>query len=220
MDPPSVTGGSGPISIEVTPNGRSAYALNSFGSGISQYDIDPMTGGLSPKTPATVDTGLFPRAMIVSPNGKSAYVTSDGFPEGGIQYTIDAVTGALKANSQIDTPSPLGTAISASGTSACVVNRASVPNPANTISEYDVDPLTGRLSPKTPSTVSAGSRPVWITISLDGQSAYVTNDSDNTVSQYDVDTATGALSPKSAAPVAAGGGPSGIAVGPRPASNR
>ena len=34
---------------------------------ISQYDIDPQSGTLSPKTPATVATGFFPSSIAVGP---------------------------------------------------------------------------------------------------------------------------------------------------------
>lgn len=45
----------------------SAYVTNLFGATVSQYTIDPATGGLSPKTPATVETGSSPDGIAVTP---------------------------------------------------------------------------------------------------------------------------------------------------------
>src|SRR5512132_4519634 len=43
---------------------------------VSQYDIDPLSGGLSPKTPTTVPTGgHFAARAAVTPDGKSADVS-------------------------------------------------------------------------------------------------------------------------------------------------
>ena len=84
--------------MAVTPDGRSAYVA--AGEGILQYDIDPVTGALSPKSPALIprpgdDLSQF--AMAVSPDGRSAYAIA-GEPHGGThinQYDIDPMTGAL-----------------------------------------------------------------------------------------------------------------------------
>src|SRR5688500_12391325 len=64
------------------PDGRSAYVA--AGQGILQYDIDPVTGALSPKSPALIPRpgdDLAQRAMAVSPDGRSAYAIA-GEPHG------------------------------------------------------------------------------------------------------------------------------------------
>ena len=68
--PATVTAGTQPERIAVSPDGKSAYItdFNEFGPGtVSQYSIDPQSGALSPKTPATVTAGSEPVAIAVTP---------------------------------------------------------------------------------------------------------------------------------------------------------
>jgi hypothetical protein len=55
---------------------REHYTANEFDKSVSQYDVDPLTGVLSPKTPATVAAGRKPSRVAVTPDGKHAYVTN------------------------------------------------------------------------------------------------------------------------------------------------
>ena len=71
----------------------SLYVANYGDASISQYTIDPVSGTLSPKTPATVATDQTPVHIAVSPDGESAYVAS--FNGAVSQYTIDPATGGL-----------------------------------------------------------------------------------------------------------------------------
>jgi hyaluronoglucosaminidase len=104
--------------IAVTPDGRSVYVTNnSSPATVSEYTVDPETGALSPKSPATVPVGQgVPLGIALTPNGKSAYVTN-----------YSEATG--------------------------------------TISQFNIDPLTGVLTPKTPATVPAGTLPQRVAIS-------------------------------------------------------
>jgi len=54
-----------PTNIALTPDGKSAYVTNVFGKSVSLYDINPLTGTLSPKTPAKVTVGEFPEGIAV-----------------------------------------------------------------------------------------------------------------------------------------------------------
>jgi 6-phosphogluconolactonase len=161
--------------VAVTPDGKSVYVTNlgnGSGNTLSQYNVDPLTGTLSPKTPATVATGLGPYGVAVTPDDKSAYVTNIG-----------------------DQVGLLG----------------------NALAQYNVDPLTGTLSTKTPATVATGAGPQGIAVTPDAKNAYVSNVGDKTVSQYSTNALTGALSPTTPATVATGSGPTDVAVGPLPA---
>ena len=84
-----------------------------------------------------------------------------------------------------------------------------------TISQYSIDPATGKLRPKSPATVPTGHQVEAIAITPDGRSAYVPSETANTVWQYSIDPATGKLSPKSPATVAAGTRPGGAGGHPR-----
>jgi hypothetical protein len=61
LSPASVATGVSPFGIAVTPDGTSVYAVNvdiaNHDPSVSQYDVDPKTGALSPKTPASVPGG-------------------------------------------------------------------------------------------------------------------------------------------------------------------
>ncbi len=217
--PASVAAGTTPVGVAVTPDGKSAYVTN-FGGDVggdtvSQYTIDPVSGALSPKSPASVATGVNPEGVAVTPDGKSAYVTNYGGDFGAdtvSQYTIDPVSGALSPKSPASVAAgsyPDAVAVTPDGNSAYVINVFD-----NTVSQYTIDPVSGALSPKSPAVVAAGSLPIGVAVTPDGKSAYVTNLGADTVSQYTIDPVSGALSPKSPASVAAGVNPEGVAVTP------
>ena len=221
--PASVAAGgerSFPFSIAVTPNGKSAYVAT-FNSGVLQYDIDPLTGALSPKTPAGVAAGDTPDGVVVAPDGKSAYVTN--INSGTVsQYNIHPITGALSPKSPATVATGKGPtngiAVTPDGKSTYVYNSGvggGGPT-GGTVSQYDIDPITGVLSPKTPAAVAAapGSTDSELAIAPDGTSLYVVNDS--VVSQYDIDPSTGKLTPKTPATVPTGGGSTGIAIASLP----
>jgi hypothetical protein len=86
-----------------------------------------------------------------------------------------------------------------------------------TVRQYNID-AQGRLSPKSPTSVEAGSNARTLAVSPDGRSLYVgafsTDDQpDGIVLQYDIDT-RGRLSPKSPATADPTGSPSDLAVRP------
>jgi hypothetical protein len=191
----------------VSADGKSAYVAG--GNTLSQYNVDPLSGALSPKTPATVASGPGSQAIAVTPDGKNVYASNTG--DGTVsQYTIDPVSGALSPKTPTTVAAgsgAAGVAVSPDGRSAYVANGFD-----NTVSEYNIDPLSGRLLPKNPATVASGRDPSDVAVTPDRRSAYVTNGFDNTVSQYNVDPVSGALSPKTPATVAAGLTPFAVAV--------
>lgn len=152
----------------MTPDGKSAYVISGgISAEVAQYDIDPVTGGLSPKTPASVSVAQPPQVggtratdLAVSPDGKSAYVVHFGFRADSkiSQLNIDPESGVLSPK----TPATFvwgslsaRIAFSPDGTSAYVSISSTFGDPGG-VSQLNVDPQSGTLSPKTPSTVSAG----------------------------------------------------------------
>jgi 6-phosphogluconolactonase len=89
-----------PVAVAVTPDGSSAYVV-SFGfrgpGTISQFSIDPVSGALSPKTPASFDAEQGSNQIAVTSDGRSAYVTNLLVSSPGTisQFSIDPQTGAL-----------------------------------------------------------------------------------------------------------------------------
>ena len=199
LTPPTVSAGSYPMRMSVTPDGRSVYAVNREEDTVSQYSVDPHTGALTPKTPASVPAGWEPFAVAVHPDGTSAYVPN--YQDNTVsQYDVDRVSSVLvpKTPAVVDTGTlPSDVVIAPDGKSAYVTNVID-----HTVSQYDVHPETGALSPKAPPEAS-GRWPFFMAISPDGKSVYTANGADDTISQYDVDPETGTLSPKTPAQIAA-----------------
>jgi uncharacterized repeat protein (TIGR01451 family) len=104
---------------------------------------------------------------------------------------------------------PQGVAVSPDGKSAYVSNARD-----DTVSQYTINPSTGKLSVKSPATVAAGTTPDGVAVSPDSRSAYVANQGNDRVSQYTINPSTGKLSKKSPATVATGTQPVAVAVTP------
>jgi DNA-binding beta-propeller fold protein YncE len=220
----TVGAGTRPFHLAVARDGRSVYVTDAVDNSLLQYDVDPVSGALSPKSPPTVPAAGSPQGIEVTPGGGSVYVTTS-VDNTVLQYDVDPLTGALSPKSPPGVPangSPFGVAVTPDGRSAYVANRRTVQGGTGTVSQFDVDPSTGTLSPKSPAKVVAGASPHGVAVTPDGQSAYVTNHDANSISQYDVDPLTGALLSKAPAMVPTGPStaPYGIAVGALPAPAR
>ena len=218
--PATVPAGAGPFGLNVaaSPDGRNLYVGNtSLGdfnqASIAQYSIDPTSGAIAPKAPpnATLPAAGPPFGLAVSPDSKHVYASCGALCEFGVAPT----TGVLSADGDGFTNAfePFAVAVAPNGRSAYVTAAFGIG-----IQQYDIDPATGQLSPKTPSSVPAGSGGEGIAVSPDGKSVYATSGAPDAVWQYDVDPATGALHPKTPSSVPAGGNPIGIAVDPDNAS--
>jgi DNA-binding beta-propeller fold protein YncE len=140
----------------------------------------------------------------------NVYVANSG-EETVSQYMIGAAgeLTSLSPPTVATGVAPDGVAVTPDGKSAYFANVV-----GNTVSQYNIDPVTGALTPKTPATVASGKEPQIFAVTPDGKSAYLTNFEEGTVSQYDIDPVTGALTPKTPATVAAGKGVRGMAVSP------
>ena len=106
---------------------------------------------------------------------------------------------------------PYDIAVSPQGTSAYAVDNLS--GTTGAVSQYTLNPATGKLAPKSPRMVAtAGAPSGLITISPDGKNAYVP--SGKAISQYRISPATGKLTPMPPRKVAGAGFPIGIKVAP------
>jgi DNA-binding beta-propeller fold protein YncE len=106
---------------------------------------------------------------------------------------------------------PYDIAVSPQGTSAYAVDNLS--NTAGAVSQYTLNPATGKLTPKSPRMVATAGVPSGlIAISPDGKNAYVP--SGKAISQYRISPVTGKLTPMPPRKVAGAGFPVGIKVAP------
>jgi 6-phosphogluconolactonase len=204
----------------VSPDDKSAYVAN-LGGGVSQYDISPGTGALSPKTPATVPTRDGLLAIAVTPDGRSVYAKNENDSTLS-QYSVDPSTGALSPKSPATVASPGGTggvAVSPNGKSLYAVGGSATS--CCVIWQYDISPTTGALSPKSPANfTSCCGDPLDVAVSPDSKNAYVTGFTFESfppaghVGEYNADPGSGALSPKIPAQFDVGEGPFSIVVSP------
>jgi hypothetical protein len=152
--------------VLVSRDGRSVYVTNDIGNGggtVTEYNIGA-SGVLTPKTPASIPIGFEPIALATTPDGKSAYVANE-LGNTIAQDSINPVTGVLspKTPPTIATGSgPSGIVVTPDGTSAFVTifNGGSL----GYVSQYNIDRITGTLSPKVPATVPAGTQPFDIAL--------------------------------------------------------
>jgi 6-phosphogluconolactonase (cycloisomerase 2 family) len=222
LAPATVPAGPFPYTIAVDPQGTSAYATSSA-SKVYQYTINPTTGRLTPKSPATVASRSGGTAAIAfTPNGTSAYVVGTKIS----QYSINPTTGRLtpKSPATVATPpNPEPIAVSPNGKYAYVANCGgcgythqmtdshATAGPANPkpsyLVEYGINPGTGALT--SIAKVTTGNGANWIAIAPNGRSVYVAT-STRGVWQYTVNPTTGKLFPKN--PETTGGTEHNIAI--------
>ena len=164
-------------------------------SGVVQFDIDPISGQLSLKDPAAVSTGPYqnvenptPGAATLTSDGKNVYVLNNGYtPNDRIaQFDVDATTGKLSPKNPASVATgPIATfmVVTPDSTSAYVSSfgPAATPGPTpdpdgpGAIWQYDIDPATGALAPKSPPTVETDGNPAGSAVTPDGRTAYVTD---------------------------------------------
>ena len=109
---------------------------------------------------------------------------------------------------------PYDVAVSPQGTSAYAVDNLSPT--AGAVSQYSINPATGKLSPKSPRMVATAGVPSGlIAISPDGENAYVTSEGKGVLSQFVISPVTGKITPLSPATITAPShGSLGMAVTP------
>lgn len=210
LAPATVPTGPFAYGIAVNPEGTSVYTADVGPSGapastVSQFTINPISGQLTPKSPATVTAGRGPVEIAVTPNGKSAYVVGQ---TGISQFNVNPTTGALTRKvpgvlAAGRNPEPI--AIAPNGKYAYVANcpgcetkrrgSHSAP-PSATIREYRINQTTGALTPI--GSVATGTGANGIAITPNGRSLYVAV---GPIWQYSINPTSGKLTPKSPATI-------------------
>jgi DNA-binding beta-propeller fold protein YncE len=141
------------------------------------------------------------------------YVTGKGGTNEISQFA-SLGSGALRPLTPPDVAAgefPYDIAVSPQGTSAYAVDNLS--DTAGAVSQYTLNPATGKLTSKSPRMVATAGVPSGIiAISPDGKNAYVP--SGKAISQYRISPATGKLTPMPPRMVAGAGFPIGIKVAP------
>jgi 6-phosphogluconolactonase (cycloisomerase 2 family) len=193
--------GTQPWRMAVSPDGLNLYVAN-FGTtafdqdSVSQFDIDPSTGALTAKTPATVNVDQEPSGLAVSPDGSSLYVVSQDQSQasGKIdQFDISSGNGTISPKTPASITvgkAPRQIAVSPEGNYA-YLTITGTGSPA--IQQLTVD-SNGKLALNGTQT-TVGANPDEISVSSDGSSVYVQALNGGGIDQYDA--TAGVLTAKS-----------------------
>jgi YVTN family beta-propeller protein len=188
----TVSVGSGPRSVAITPDGTRVYTTNQISDTVSV--IDTATNTLS----ATVPVGDSPNGVAITPDGTSAYVTNY---VAGTVSVIDTATNSVTATVTVSSY-PQAVAITPDGRKAYVAYRNT-----GTVSVIDTatNSVTATVTLFTTSLI--GSNSTAIAFTPDGTKAYVTNTGISTVSVIKT-------SDRTVTTVTGVGQPQGVAITP------
>ena len=185
-------------SINPSPDGRFAFAVDLGLDKIMIYKLNPETGKLETNTPAfaQVKPGAGPRHFTFHPNGKFAYVINE-LDETVTAYSYDAKTGALTEIQQLSTLPD-----SFKGISWCAEVRVH-PNGKflygsnrgyDSIAIYQIDQQKGTLTLSGFQTAGI-KNPRNFCLDPSGSFCVVANQDSNSICVFRVNPETGALDP-------------------------
>jgi len=183
----TISAGSAPTIVAITPNGLYAYVTNQLSNNVSVINTSTNT------VVSTISVGTGPIGVAITPNGLYAYVTNEGSANVSVINTsTNTVVTTISAGTY-----PYAIAITPNGLYAYVANIGS----AN-VSVIDTSTNT------VVATISVGTSPNGVAITPNGLYAYVTNFGSNTVSVINTSTDT------VVATISVGTGPFGVAITP------
>lgn len=199
----TVTVGTGPLGIAVTPDGSEVFVTN-FGQDamlVPGSEEGSTVSVISTRTNEVVDTilvGKLPAGIAVTPDGKQVYVTCRRANQ---VWVIDTLSHSVIATIPVQT-APANVTFTPDGKFAYVTNFGSQSVSVIDTAKKEVVPVADGVA------IRVGNVPIGLTISPNGKRAYVVNAFSNNVSV--IDTTTNTL----VTTVAAGAGPRAAAVTP------
>ena len=186
----SITVGSNPFGVAITPDGTKVFVTNYGSNNVSVINTATNT------VIATITVGSQPQGIVLSPDGTKAYVANQSIIGIGSVSVINTATNTVAATITVGYQ-PQGLAISPDGSRVYVANVNS-----NNISV--INTTTNTVS----TTIGVGTQPICVGISPDGSKLFVPNFGNNNVSV--INTATNTV----ATNVAVGTNPDGATVSP------
>ncbi len=217
--------GDGPTDLVIDPSGQFAYTLNNNSLDISLFQIDSLSGTLTPSNCDATSVNLTcgtgggtPVSMAFGSSGSFAYVANQSTdtitvhqkdPSSGALSGINAVQPPIDDSSGGSTH-PVKLDLHPSGNFLYAVHDTS-----GDVTIYAIDPLDGTLASVTGSPVSSGGTgAIDIAITPDGNFAYVANSTSGDIGLFTVD-ASGVLIPNtSSALLTTGLVPQALAIDP------
>ncbi|WP_167884390.1 lactonase family protein [Leptospira ilyithenensis] len=154
-EPPTISSGIKPRSIDILGNGKTLYVLNETDKTVNNYKIDASTGLLQAGTPLTAATGLFPLSLNADPKGRYVYVANEDSNNISI-FKVNQTNGSLTAEPQTTAGlTPTAITVDTSGRFVYTANFSS-----DNISVFTISQETGGLTTGTP--IGAGTGPTAI----------------------------------------------------------
>ncbi|MFZ0731038.1 MAG: beta-propeller fold lactonase family protein [Candidatus Sulfotelmatobacter sp.] len=208
----------------VAPTAEFLYAVDSVNYVLWEFAVDTSTGALGNPPNASqakyFATDQVPLGVAVDPCDRFVYA-SDSKTNKVSAYTLCAVV-------QLPAPCPVadGSLNVVTGSPFALSGNANAPGPilvdpygnnvyvlgtlSNTISPFQIAPVSGAITALTPATIATGIQPTSMVIRGDDNWMFVANFGGATVSQYSITPATGALS--GSPPIPTDNYPYGVAV--------
>ena len=167
--------GDDPEAFDISADGKTLFASNEDEGALSFIDI------ASGKKRASVPVGKEPEGVKVSPDGKTVFVTSE---VASMVHAIDVATAKVTKNIKVG-KRPRRMAITADGAELWVTNELDASVSIISMKDYSV---LHTLRFEVPGARAADITPVGITMTRDGQRAYVGLGRANHVAFVDVRT--------------------------------
>lgn len=206
----SNTGLADPISMEVSPDGKWLIGLDGNGITLDEYQINAASGtltlgnGQSYLIPKSV---VVPRAIKISPGGNFIFAAIG--TAGDLIFPFDTSTGTISNPTQLSLPSNVSDnalAVSPSGNTLYIARSGS----NGGLAAYSIS-STGVLQALTTNPYAAGSQPLAVVVTGNGNNVYVANQGDGTISGYTI-ASNSTATPTSGSPYSNASGPSGLAI--------
>jgi len=193
--------GLSPWAAVIDPSGKYLLVTNQLGSNVSVFSIDAATGALSevPNSPFPSDTN--PSEILITASGKFVYVTNGETVTG---FSFSNSNGALSLVPGAPAPSgagAFGLAVDTSERFLYVANPSATNPPpfastTGNISGFNIDPVTGALTPMpgSPFTATAGTGPTAVAVDPGGRFVYaVTPGATSSIWCFTIDPTNGQL---------------------------
>jgi len=156
----TITVGTGPRGLAITPDGTEVYVAN---LGANTVSVIRVSDGV---VTDTITVGSLPIELAITPDGTEVYVTNS------LATTVSVISTSSKSVTNTITVGtfPVGVAVTPDGSEVYVANQSS-----GTVSVIETSGHT------VTDTITVGTTPQGIAVTPDGTEAYVANFGDNTV---------------------------------------
>ena len=200
--------GSFPRGLAVDPSGRFLFVACSLTGLIESFQVDPITGLLTPLGSSPVDGA--PVDLAISPDGRFLYSVQQS-PGNLDAFAIDPSTGFLFELD--DSPDFVATGVIAVEIEPCGRFLYAASTSSDRVSSFRLDPANGQPEKLDGSaaTITVPGGPRGLATDATGSFLFVSRNSANLIDSYAIDPATGALSLTSTASTV-GSGPRGMAA--------